>query len=196
MNDLAKEFGRKAFHMLSLVYLAAYMILGYPRVVAWMIPWTVFVLVMETARLYSKGLNDFLFGLLGALARSEERTRYSGIVHTTLGSFLLFLAFGKQPPLVSAGLLSLALGDAAAALVGKSIGRHRILGSKKSLEGSLACFLTCAAAGAWSGFPAGCAVVGAAVGTVIEFMPTTALFNDNLWMPIGVALALRLCAGL
>ena len=119
----------------------------------------------------------------------------SGIVHTTLGAFILFICFGTKTAYVNAGLLSIALGDAAAALVGKSMGKHKILGSKTSVEGSAACFLVCAAAGVYAGFSAGCAVVGAIAGTLIEFAPTTALFNDNMWMPIGVACALRLCAG-
>lgn len=195
MNALSRELLRKSFHMLSLAYLAAYYILGYPRVLTWMIVWMVVVLVIETGRLYFDAFNRFLFSLLGALARDEERNRYSGIVHTTLGALVLFLAFGTRPALVSAGLLCVALGDAVAALVGKTLGRHRLFGSKKSIEGSAACFLTCAAVGICTGFPAGSAVAGATAATFIEALPTTAFFNDNMWMPIVVAGVLRLCAG-
>lgn len=196
MNDVLKECGRKAFHMLSLVYLAAYHLLGYPRVIAWMMPWMVLVMIVETSRLYYEPFNRFLFNVLGALSREEERTHYSGIVHTTAGALILFLAFGTRPPIVAAGLLCVALGDAMAALIGKSIGRHHLFGSKKSVEGSAACFLTCAAVGIYTGFPAGSALAGASAATVIEFMPTKVYFNDNMWMPIGVAVTLRLCAGL
>ncbi len=195
MNDFIIECGRKIFHMLALVFLLAYHLLGYPRVIRWMIPWTILVFIIETGRLYSPKLNKFLFGLLGVIARGEERTHYSGIVHTTLGALILFLAFGTWPAIVASGLLCEAFGDAAAALVGKSLGRHRILGSKKSVEGSAACFLTCAAVGLCTGFPAGPALAGASAATIIEFVPTNVVFNDNMWMPIGVAVTLRLCAG-
>lgn len=195
MNDYLREVGRKTFHMLSLVYLFAYHRLGYPVIIRWMIPWTIVVMVVETGRFYWPKVNDFLFGLMGEFSRPEERFHYSGIVHTTLGAFLLFIVFGDKPQHVSFGLYCVALGDAAAALVGKSIGKHRLFGSKKSIEGSLACWLVCAAAGVWTGFPAGCALAGATVATGVEWLPTSALFNDNLWMPIAVATTARLCAG-
>jgi len=193
-GDLIKELGRKTFHMLSLAYLAAYHVLGYPRVIQWMVPWTVVVLVVETVRLKWAPLNDFLFRVMGGLAREEEKENYSGIVHTTLGAFILFLMFKERTAYVSAGLYCVALGDAAAALVWKSIGRHHIFNSKKSIEGSAACLLVCAAAGVWEGFSAGSAIAGALAATVIEFLPTNVIFNDNMWMPIGVAITLRLCA--
>ncbi|MBI3552313.1 MAG: phosphatidate cytidylyltransferase [Elusimicrobia bacterium] len=194
-KELLKEAGRKAFHQLSLAYLVAYHLLGYPRIVRWMIPWTIFVLAVETARLHFAGLNRFLFNALGALARPEETSHYSGIVYTTLGAFILFLAFKTQSAYVAAGLFCVSLGDTAAALVGKSFGRHRIFGSKKSVEGSLACFIVCACVGLSTGFSLTTALAGASAGTLIEFLPTTIWLNDNMWMPIAVAGALRLCAG-
>ncbi len=194
MSEMARELARKAFHMLSLVYLVAYVLLGYPRVISWMIPWTAFVLAAETARLYSENLNRFLFRWLGVLSRDSERKNYSGITHTTLGALFLFLAFGPRPAEVSTGMLCVAFGDTAAALVGKPLGRHRILGSKKSVEGSLACFVVCALAGVWQGYPSTSYLPAALAGTVVEFLPTTPWFNDNCWMPIAVAATLSLCA--
>lgn len=195
MNDFLRECGRKAFHMLSLAYLAAYFVIGYPLVLRWMAGWTVVVVVVETARLYSRAFNDFLFALFKGLSRPEERGQYSGILHTTLGALSLMALFGAEGKLVAAGIWCVALGDAAAALIGKSFGRHKFPGSKKSLEGSLACLAVCAAACRALGFPAAACLAGAAGATFVEFLPTTTWFNDNLWMPLATAAAIKLCAG-
>jgi dolichol kinase len=91
------------------------------------------------------------------------------------------------------------LGDAMAALVGISIGRTKI--GKKSLEGSLACFVTCLALfylvfplfpgllDAWNHrLPHGIVLVTALVITVFELIPLKVhpkiVINDNLAVPI------------
>ena len=194
MSSLRSELMRKAFHLATLCYLGAYQLLGYPGIVRPMAVWAVIVCVIETARLRSASLNRALTGLFGPLARPEEANRYSGIIHTTLGALVVFLMFGQHPTVVAASIYYVALGDAAAAIVGKSLGRHRLPSSRKSAEGSLACFAVCAAIGLGLGLPVPALILGAAAATVIELLPTTAWFNDNLWMPVTTAIVLRLCA--
>ena len=72
---------------------------------------------------------------------TSELNAFSGIFHTTAGCLAVMFWAGSKPAVVWASLLYLALGDAAAALVGKAAGRHKIAGGKKSVEGSAACFL-------------------------------------------------------
>lgn len=189
MSD-SSEFGRKAFHMLSLVYLAAYHGLGYPRVVAWMLGWSAIVVGVETARLYLPALNRRLTAFFGGMARAAELNRFSGIFHTTVGVLLVVLAYGDRSRLVTASVLYLAFGDAAAALFGKSFGRHKILAGRKSLEGSLACFAACVLVGWAMGFAWPAALSGALAATLLELPPPGAYFNDNLLMPLGSAAAL------
>jgi dolichol kinase len=193
--DLLREAGRKTFHMLSLVYLAAYYLIGYPLILKWLSGWAVVVVAVETARLYLPGFNDYLFKLFRGLSRPEERGHYSGVFHTTIGALAVIWLFGDRPAYVAAGIWCVSLGDAAAALVGKAIGRLRLPGSKKSVEGSTACFVVCAAACLAVGFPPLAAAAGALAATVVELLPTTWFFNDNLWMPLATAVALRVCAG-
>lgn len=177
--------------MLSLAYLAAYHLIGYPRILSWMGWWLAVVAVVESARLAAPRINALLLGFFPGLARPEEHARFSGIFYTTLGALIVMAGFGRRPDIVSASLLCLALGDAAAALVGKAIGRRRI-GGKKSLEGSLACLAVCAAVGLAQGFPAPACLAMALAATAMELMPTGVVFNDNLWMPVAAALALGL----
>ncbi|HEX4048108.1 MAG TPA: hypothetical protein VH309_09760 [Elusimicrobiota bacterium] len=191
MSDLRREFGRKAFHMLSLVYWGAFFVLGWPRIVSWMCAWLLIVLLIETARLRVPALERRLVAFFDGLIRETERRHYSGIFHTTAGSLAAMLIAGGDRVIVGAAIGSLAFGDAAAALIGKAFGRTRILGGQKSLEGSVACFAACYALAIFVGVRPGAAAASSLAATVVELLPTTGFFNDNLWMPIAAASVLR-----
>ena len=186
MSELRRELGRKAFHMLALVYWAGFALLGWPRVGWVMAAGLVVVLLIETARLKVPRIERFLVGLFDGMMRETERRHYSGIVHTTAGSLAAMLIAQGDSAIVGAAIGQLAFGDAAAALVGKAFGRTKILGGKKSLEGTLACF----AAGC--GMRPGAAFASALAASAVELLPTTEWFNDNLWMPTASALVLAL----
>lgn len=104
-----------------------------------------------------------------------------------------------HPSVAHAALLTLALGDAAAALIGQRYGKHpyTVLGSQRSLEGSAAMlgvsWLTIALTLRAHGTPAcesGTAGFGAAlVATLTEAGSPKGL--DNLTVPLAVALLLR-----
>ena len=189
MTDLRRELGRKAFHMLSLAYLAAYHLIGFPRVLIPLAVWLVLVTCVETGRFLSERLNRVLTGFFRGMIRESEQRSCSGIFHTTAGCLTTMLIAGRRPRVVTAALLSLALGDAAAALAGKAWGRHRLPGSAKSVEGSLACLLVCLGAGLAAGLGAVPAAGAALAATVVELLPTTRFCNDNLWMPVAAAAA-------
>ena len=190
--DFKKELFRKLFHSLSLVYLAAYHVLG----VFWFL-WAmgVFIVlagILETARLRKPEMNATLIRWFGGIHRPAEEKKFSGIFWTSVGCFFTVMAFGDSPAIITAAVLYLAFGDGVAALAGKAWGRHvfSIRGRKKSLEGSLACFVACLIAGLIAGLPIAGVLVGAIVATVIEIMPVP--FDDNLWIPLAAAAAVSL----
>ena len=189
MTGLRRELGRKAFHMLSLAYLAAYHLIGFPRVLIPLSVWLVLVTAVETGRILSERLNRVLTGFFRGMIRETEQRSYSGIFHTTAGCLATMLIAGGRPRVVTAALLCLALGDAAAALAGKAWGRRRLPGSAKSVEGSLACLLVCLAAGLAAGLGPAPAAGAALAATFVEFLPTTRFCNDNLWMPVAASAA-------
>ena len=83
----------------------------------------------------------------------------------------------------------LILGDTAAAIVGKSVGRVRIFG--KTLEGSLACFAVCYGLTAiMPGIPFPVGLIGAAVATVFELLPIP--LDDNFRIPLSAGFAMEL----
>ena len=191
MSDLHREFGRKAFQMLSLVYWAAVTFFGWLRIVPWMAGWLFVVLIIETVRLHVPPIERALVGLFDGMIRETERRHYSGIFHTTAGSLAAMIVAGGNPMIVGAAIGALAFGDAAAALAGKAFGKTKILGGKKSIEGSLACLAACFAIAIAVGVRPGAALAAALASTAVELLPTTGFFNDNLWMPIAAAVVLR-----
>jgi dolichol kinase len=195
VSDLRREFGRKMFHMLALGPWLFYTIFGWPRAAWIMGAWLVFALAVETARLKIPAVERFLVGLFEGMIRDTERKHFSGIIHTTTGCLCAILIARRDARIVGAAIGQLAFGDTAAALFGKAFGRTKILGGSKSLEGSLAALAVCYAVALLCGGGARAALASAAVATFIELLPTTGFFNDNLWMPVGSALTLRMFLG-
>lgn len=186
--DLAQEVKRKLFHLLSLLYLALYVAAGRTASLIVLGSATVLVAVVEAARLRSSGFNQFMLRAFRGIHREKEINKPSGVLWTLLGSFLTIL-LTPHPDIVMACLAYLALGDTAASLVGRTWGHIRIGG--KSLEGSLACFITCWALGMiflTPDFGAPEVLIGALVVTLAEALSIPP--NDNLWMPLLPALVL------
>ncbi|MBI3287978.1 MAG: hypothetical protein HYZ74_00490 [Elusimicrobia bacterium] len=192
MSDLRRELRRKAFHMLSLAYLAAFCAVGWPASAYAMGAWLAVVIAVETARLRVPAVERALVGFFTGLIRDTERRHYSGIFHTTLGSWAAMLIAGGDPVIVGAAILQLALGDAASALAGKAFGRVRLFGGLKTLEGALAGFAVGFAAAVACGVRPGAAFAAAGAAAAVELLPTTGWLNDNLSIPLVSAAVLRL----
>lgn len=184
------ELLRKVFHLLCLTYLAGYHWIGLNPTLLILGAFILLEACVEAARLKLPRFNEALISFFGGIHREEERHAVSGILWTATGCWLTLFFFGSRPVIVDAGILCLAFGDLAAALVGKGIGRVHIgmFGRRKTLEGSLACFAVCAAVALWLGFGLPAALLAAAVATAIELFPVP--LNDNLWLPLGAALVL------
>lgn len=191
-SELVREFGRKAFHQLSLVYLGAFYWFGWPRIAYWMTGWFVVVVVIETARLEVPSVERALVGFFEGLIRDSERRHFSGIFHTTCGCFAAMLIARGNPTIVSAAILQLALADSASALVGKAFGKTKLFGGAKSLEGSLGGLAVGFAAALACGVRPGAALAAALAGSLAELLPTTPLVNDNLTIPAVAATVLVL----
>ncbi|MDE1976734.1 MAG: hypothetical protein KGI84_05695 [Elusimicrobia bacterium] len=190
-SSLLREMPRKIFHLMSLLYYIFYRALGLKRTLFWMALWTLAVGAAEAARLFFPAWNRLILRPFTRIVRPEEKERVSALFHTTLGSLLAFAFFGKNPQAVAFALGCAALGDAAAALGGKALGRHAI-GPGKTLEGTLSCLAACLGVGLFLGLGWAPSLFAAAAATAVEYAPVTPWFNDNLWMPLVAAAALQL----
>jgi dolichol kinase len=102
----------------------------------------------ELLRLRFAPAQGLFVKICGPALRPEERGRMTGATHLMAGVFLCSVLFIGRPEVSFMALCAFIWGDAAAALVGQSLGRVRI--GKKSLEGSMACFLLCLFLFAWA----------------------------------------------
>ena len=156
-------------------------------------------MILEFFRLRVPAVQKLFFAMFGSMLRKEESFKVTGSTWIIGAALLCSLLFSKTPYVSFIVLTLFVLGDAAAALVGISVGRIKI--GKKSLEGSLACFATCiiislavfpfipGVLDVWGGkMPVLIAAVTAFVITVFELVPLYVapklIINDNLAVPV------------
>ena len=184
------EVRRKLVHLVGLAIPINYGWASRDTALAVVVPLSLCFLAVDLLRRYHPGLaglfRKYFFGIV--LRDREERT-LMGSTYFLLAASLILLLFPKTIAIVS--LLILIVSDTCAALVGKGIGRVRILG--KTLEGSLA-FLLSALLIVWcyphlNRFSGSLAAVGAAL---IELLPIHV--DDNFSIPL-VAGAIMFFAG-
>jgi len=140
-------------------------------------------LAVDLARLNLPGLRRYFERALAPVLRGAERDRISGATTLAVGFMAAVVLFPRSAAV--AGLLYAGCGDAAAALVGRSLGRHRYPWGK-SLEGSLA-FLAVVFLLAWT-VPALGAASALAVALALALLEAAPLrFDDNLLLPAAGA---------
>jgi phytol kinase len=99
-----------------------------------------FILITFLATPYSS--NHTLGQRLKGLTGITEKGHHLGLVYYAVSYTLLALFFASKPYVIAAGVLPMAYGDAAAAIVGEKYGKLQYyVFAKKSLEGSAAMFL-------------------------------------------------------
>jgi dolichol kinase len=144
----------------------------------------------DVTRAYSVPFNEWIRWIFGPLMRAEElpeaggRVTFNGATCVLVGATLLALVF---PMRVAVPVLTMTmLADAAAALVGRRLGRHPWGRLSATVEGSAAFVATGLLVVIW--FPSlalGPALAGVVVGAVVEALPLPV--NDNIRVPLAAA---------
>lgn len=182
---LRQEFTRKALHLLSAAFPIAW---GLGLVDAAAVRMALLVLataaiVAEAARASIPAVRSGIDRLAGSLFRTHE-TR--GILGATWLAVAMALAVIVLPPRAAlTALWAVAVGDAAAGLVGRALAPS---GRGKTFAGSLACALA-AAAGAWwlaDAMPVRALAIGLAAAAAER--PHLAI-DDNLRVTLAAGLA-------
>lgn len=146
----------------------------------------------------------------GSMMRRDEDKKTTGATHIIGGAMICSVVFVDWPQISFIVLILFILGDAAAALVGLSMGRIRFLG--KSMEGSMACFGLCMTLFAglfphvpllmrhWHGaHPFPLMLITSLSVTLLELIPIritkTYKLNDNLYVPVVTGLVMKITQG-
>ena len=196
---MSAEIWRKALHLLSLLIPVGLLMLGKRYALTVLVPMAVVAVVIEILRTRSGVVRDLVEKIFGFMMRPEELppvpapVRLNGATWVLLTSILLVFLF---PPSVAAAAISIGLiGDAAAALVGRKIGKTNIGKSDKTVEGSLA-FLVFTAPLVWivPDLPIGVGIAGIVAGAFVEALNVH--INDNFAVPMAAAVAMALILAL
>ena len=217
-NGLTKEeINRKLLHVLAVFLPVAIFygpgFCGVERIWACILAsgLTCFSIFVEFARLNHDSFGMWFLRCFGLLLRKEEKRQVTGGTYLMAGSAICSLISLHSEPVAACAFLGLTLfilGDAAAALVGKAIGRIKV--GSKTLEGSIGCCLVCALLAffvvpslpdfleAWGGeFSLVQVLVLSVTVSILELVPIRlggVVINDNLYVPAvtsAVALMIR-----
>ena len=175
------SLARKMMHVALAVVPFAGWLVSFELALAMALGLVVASLAVEGARRWWPGVNRLLWRLLPTVFRMWEGRAVLGSTWYALGALVALVLFGRDAGGIA--VLCLAWGDPAAEVAGRLWGRGE---RRKTVVGSLACFIACllaAAVGMWLGDPpASAAVTGALVATATErWSPPP---DDNLWIPI------------
>lgn len=192
--SLKQEISRKLIHLSSFWIVG--MIYFVPR--TWCIVvlslLSAFVLISEyevykrTASFFARTYK-FLFSRILREQEKDISFHYSGAPYVLIASLILVIVM--QKPVAMFSLCVLLLSDTMAALVGRSIGQHKLIG-KKTWEGTIAflCtgFLICLLF-EWSfGLPIHLLFLGVCLGCLGDLFNCHIHIDDNLSIPILTAL--------
>ncbi len=137
------ELYRKSIHVSSLIIPLSYKYVFHfektPTFI-FLLVLTVISLLVEILRYEHHGFKRIFYSLFGIMLRKHEINDFTGASYL-LTSSVICVAF-LEPRIAFVALSFLSIGDTFAALIGISWGKRKFLGKKKSLEGSLACFVT------------------------------------------------------
>lgn len=145
-------------------------------------------LIIEFYRLWQDSFRHTFYRIFGQILRRHEISHYTGATFLLFSAMLCVAFF--EPIIAFCAMAYLSIGDTFAALVGLSMGKRKFWGSPKSLEGSLACFVSTLVFGVVFLKNPILAVVGALAATLAELWRLP--LDDNIKIPLSSGLALTL----
>jgi len=178
-----KEIYRKLIHISSLILPLSYrFVFNYDKklTIYILFPLAILAVAVELIRLENKSIKRIFYKLFGIMLRKHEISDITGASYLLTSAVFCIALF--PPDIAFAALSYLALGDTMAAIVGLRFGKRKILGSAKSLEGSLACFAVCLIYSIAFGLNPLMALIGSLTATFAELSALPV--DDNIKIPV------------
>jgi len=200
------EWGRKAIHMSSSILAVWVLLVDDPVCTIGLASATVFIITVDFARLAAKRWALWCYRTFPLIFRRDERHTLSGGSVMMIGATIASFLFPAVP--AAAGILCLAWGDSAAAIVGQSVSFRRQQLGLEQADGSRAPVVRKRGSKTWVGTTA-CFVVsmlvialvsdasllltvagGIAAASMERWTPGR---WDNLTMPLATAAVIQFC---
>jgi dolichol kinase len=180
-----EPYARKLFHAAGVVIVALYWWAPLERapLAAGLAGIALSLGVFDLIRARLPAVQERFLALFSRIVAEKDKRGWNGSTLYFTGCAATVALFDE--PSACAGILSLALGDSLAAVVGMSVRSPRW--GRVSLAGSATCFLASSAACSLF-FPWPIAIAGGAAATALEAFSGSKL--DNLLIPIGTAATL------
>ena len=183
-----QEVYRKFIHISSSSIAILLWYFGRDLLLPWILVVAILFPIIDYSRQYNKLLNKLYLNLFGIITRSNEYHGISGASWVFIGAGTTAYLFNEKAAVIA--LLIMSFSDSAAAIIGIKYGATRLF--NKSLEGSMAFFIiTYAIIFFLSPASIILTLIGTISATVIELFSSSRL-NDNILIPLGVALILTL----
>ena len=183
-----QEIYRKLIHLSSSCIPFMLWYFGKDTFQPWIISCAIILPILDYGRRHNKFLYRIYSNLFITFTRPIEQGILSGASWVIIGAAVTIFIFNENTAII--GLLVLSIADSAAAIVGIKFGKTQLF--SKSLEGSAAFFITAtiivfslSSAAFYINF---IAVIAA---TVVELFSTPRI-NDNLLIPMVLALILTI----
>ncbi|HRY83814.1 MAG TPA: phosphatidate cytidylyltransferase [Candidatus Cloacimonadota bacterium] len=182
---------RKSIHISSLLIPFAYRyLLNFNRRIGFLLLILALLisLVVEFSRFWQKSFRKNFFRLFGLILRRHEWRDFTGATYLIFSSMLCVAFF--EPTVAFCAMAFVSIGDTFAAMIGINFGKRKFLGMSKSLEGSLACFVSTLCFGLFFLPGPVIALGGALSATLAELWDIPV--DDNVKIPLLSGLAMSL----
>lgn len=185
------HLARKLWHMITGLVIVTLYMMGMPKDMALTILGGLFIwsVSMEIVRLRNPALNEKCIKFFGAVIRSHEVNKVSGMPYYIASSIIAIAVFPKPVAILS--LCYLAFGDPLASLVGILYSKRSVkIFNGKSLHGTAAGYIVCALV-TWIFLRASgmggldlirLTVLGGFAGALAEMLPLE--LDDNFTIPV------------
>ena len=184
------EFARKLIHISSIVLPLSYRYIFNNNRQTAILVFLVLVIasiVIELLRLENKNFRKYFYFIFGVMLRRHEIHNFTGASYLLVSAIVCIAFF--PPDIAFVAMAFLSIGDTFAALVGINFGKRKFKNSKKSFEGTLACFASTFLFGIFFLHPS-IALSGAIAASVAELVNIP--IDDNVKIPVLSCVAMSI----
>ena len=200
------EIYRKLMHLFAIIIPVLYyfVVKNQLLAIAILLPFAIGSVVWDSARIENPKYRHKFLKLFGSHLRDSEVSKLTGGSYLLTSSVVIIAVFSREIAFLAISYL--VVGDTFAAFFGLSMGRRKFVRSKKSLEGLIGAFISCAIFGLASYFlflervfaynsahpelAVIMIILGALVAAIVESVDLH--INDNISIPILSALAMTI----